>query len=90
MNRQLAWTAYDIPADPVSRYWVRWRITDFTSRTSGPSLVQGWYKRVGSANVHGYLVEGLWNGGDVKITLENATALTGLSGFPAEVYIKRL
>lgn len=45
---------------------------------------------VNVANVHGYLIEGLWNGGDCKITLENATALTGLSGFPAEVYIKRL
>jgi hypothetical protein len=84
------WAAYDIAGSPTSQYWVRWRITDFTSITTTPSLIQGWYKRVGAANVHGYLIEGLWNGGDCKITLENATALTGLSGFPAEVYIKRL
>lgn len=84
------WTAYDIAGDPTSQYWIRWRVTSFTSMTTGPAITQGWYKRVGAANVHGYLFTGLWNGGDVKITLENATALTGLSGFPAEVYIKRL
>lgn len=84
------WTAYDITGDPTSQYWIRWRVTNFTSMTTGPALTSGTYKRVGAANVHGYLFEGLWNGGDCKITLENATALTGLSGFPAEVYIKRL
>jgi hypothetical protein len=84
------WTAYDIAGSPTSQYWVRWRITNFTSLATAPNLQQGWYKRVGAANVHGYLVEGLWNGGDCKITLENATAVPAGAGFPAEVYIKRL
>lgn len=84
------WTLYDIDGDPTSQYWVRWRVTSFTSRTAGPALNQGWYKRTGTANVHGYLIEGLWNGGDCKITLENATAVPAGSGFQAEVYIRRM
>lgn len=84
------WALYDIAGDPTSQYWVRWRITSFTSNTTPPSLVQGWYKRTGTANVHGFLIEGLWNGGDCKITLENATAVPAGAGFQAEVYIRRM
>jgi hypothetical protein len=84
------WTAYDIASDPTSQYWVRWRITNFTSRTSGPALNYAYYKPVGKANVHCWLVEGIYNGGDVKITLENATAVPAGAGFQAEVVVKRL
>lgn len=82
------WTAYDIASDPTSQYWVRWRITNFTSRTSGPALNFAYYKPVGKANVHGYIVEGMFNGGKCKVTLENATAVPAGSGFPAEIYIR--
>lgn len=74
----------------VNQYWVRCRIASFTSNTTPAALSQGWYKRIGTANVHGYLIEGLWNGGDCKITLENATAVPAGSGFQAEVYIRRM
>lgn len=84
------WASYDIAGNPTAQYWVRWRITDFTSRTTGPALNQGYYKPVGKANVYCYLVEGLWNGNDIKITLENATAVPAGAGFQAEVVVKRL
>ena len=84
------WTSYDIAGDPTGQYWVRWRITDYTSRTTGPALNYGYYKPVGKANVHCWLVEGLYNGGNIKITLENATAVPAGAGFQAEVVVKRL
>jgi hypothetical protein len=84
------WTAYDIAGNPTSQYWVRWRITDYTSRATGPALNYAYFKPVGKANVHCWLVEGLYNGGDIKITLENATAVPAGSGFQAEIVVKRL
>ena len=84
------WTSYDIAGDPTGQYWVRWRITGYTSRTTGPALNYGYYKPVGKANVHCWVVEGLYNGGNIKITLENATAVPAGAGFQAEVVVKRL
>jgi len=83
-----SWTSYDIPSDPTNQYWIRCRVTALNSVTTTPTFSQAWYKPVGKANVHGYLVEGIFNGDECKITLENATSLSGLYGFNAEVYIR--
>lgn len=84
------WVAYDIPSDPVSAFWIRCRISAFTSRASGPSLQQGWYKSVGVPEVHSYLIKGVYGGDACRITMQNATALGTNDGFTAYVQIKRL
>ena len=84
------WTAYDIPSSPTSQFWIRARVAAYTSRAVTPELSQGWFKRVGQAEVHNFLIEGVYGGDECKITLENATALGAADGFSAWVRIKRL
>jgi len=82
------WELYDIPSDPTGQYWIRARASSFTSMTTGPNISQGWYKPVGSANTYAYIVEGLFNGGDVKITVSNNTALSATGGFTSKIVVK--
>lgn len=84
------WTAYDIPGSPVSNYWIRCRISAFTSIATAPNLQQGWYKPVGVPEVHSFLIKGVYGGDECRIALSNATALGVNDGFTAYVQIKRL
>lgn len=84
------WATVDPAGNPVSNYWIRARVATYTSKTTPFSLQQGFYKRIGVADVHNFLIEGVYGGDECKITLENATALSATDGFSAWVRIKRL
>jgi hypothetical protein len=84
------WTIVDPAGNPVANYWIRCRISSFTSLAVGPAINQGWYKRIGQPEVHNFLIEGVYGGDECKVTLENATALGATDGFSAWVRIKRL
>jgi len=83
------WTSYDIASDPIAAYWVRCRISSFTSAVATPIFQQGWYKRVGQVNTHSYLIEGVYGGSNCVIKLENDTALDAYGQFTATVLLKR-
>lgn len=82
------WAAYDIPSDPTSQYWIRARVNSYTGITTGPALSQGYFKPTPFANTYGYMVEGMFNGADVKITLGNNTAVPATGGFTAKIWVK--
>jgi len=85
------WAAYDIAGDPTSQYWIRYRITSFTSRTTTPSLITGYYVSYASPSSYGFICEGSYNTEEgVRIVLSNDTTLTDITNIPTFVEIRRI
>jgi hypothetical protein len=83
------WVAYDIPGNPISRYWVRCRCTSFTSRTITPNFIQGWVLQSRDVISHMYQIESMFNGGDARVVVSNDTALTTIATVPIYYTIKK-
>lgn len=63
------WAAYDIAGSPLSEFWVRFRISNFTSRTTTPSLTQGWYYLAKNNMSHAFAVNNLFNAGNANLLI---------------------
>lgn len=82
------WGTYDIPSDPVSAYWIRCRCSSYVAGGVKPALNQAQYKPVPFANTYAYVIEGMFNGSDCKISVGNNTVLGAGDGFTAKVWVK--
>ena len=84
-NAPSNWAAYDIAGSPTSQYWLRARVSAFTSITTAPSFIQGWYQQVGYPQSKMYIVEGLFNqNNNGRIAIRNNTTLT--TGVPHPIF----
>ena len=82
------WGTLDPAADPLSAYWIRARVSTYVAGGVKPALSQVQYKPVPFANTYAYVIEGMFNGSDVKVALGNNTALGAADDFTAKVWIK--
>jgi hypothetical protein len=73
------WEPYDIPGSPVSQYWIRYRITSFTSKVRIPSLNTGIYTLYKTPLSHVFKFTGLFNSGVIQIAISN-NELTNANG----------
>jgi len=88
-NMPTDWVAaIPVAGGPVSQYWMRVRVATLTSVTTNFTLESGLYKATGDANVHAYIVPGMFVPGDVTIALRLETGLTATQGFNCEIEVQ--
>lgn len=78
------WVIYDIPGSPLETYWVRFRITAFTSRTTTPALSQGSYQPASGTINYAYAIDNLFADGDLYIVMK--TDADSLIDIPAPLF----
>ena len=82
------WVPYDIPGLPESEYWIRWRVTSFTSNTTAFSLTQGYFSSYKDPISSCTIVDGLFNSDGIQLFMSNNAALTLPSDIPMYYQIR--
>jgi hypothetical protein len=79
-----------VAVDSATKYWIRARVSAFTSVTTAPLLTQAWTLGVRGYVAHSNIVQGLFNGTDIALAISNDTVLGATDGFTGHVRIKEL
>ncbi len=80
-----------VAVNSITNYWVRARVSAFTSVATAPLLTRAWSQSSKTPTGQALIIHGLFNGGvNGRIALYNDTAVSATGGFSASVRVREV